>query len=121
MRERGGLHFNVRKTCLTVYEGNGKPVGVEVATSYDPDAEEPTLKYAKPVFSSDTVKEAIERLNDHEIEVLFDNLDYGDKLFDAISERMTANMQQTHGADHVEALFSQAIGQTLEEFDIGEV
>ena len=56
VRERGGLHYNVRNCCATVCGEDGKPMGVEVLTCYDDSEEEEDddennnqkLRYEKP-------------------------------------------------------------------------
>ena len=117
VRERNGLHCNVRKTCVTIYNDNSEPVGVEMAASYDPDTPEPQLRYAKPPLPWNTVKDTIGQLNNHEIDVMFDQFDYTDPWFDPVSDRVNQNMFESLGEEGYNSMISQVIEDTLAEMD----
>ena len=77
---------------------SGKPVGVEVLTSFDPDAPEDDgsntpMRYEKPTMTEEEIKDNVCRMSENELRCLFENLpedgDYSE-LNETIGEALFA-------------------------------
>ena len=76
VRERGGLHHNVRHCCVTVCDRDGVPTGVEVVTIPDnEDDNQPRrqLKYPVPDVSAG-LSETLKKMTTSEISTIFEGL-----------------------------------------------
>jgi hypothetical protein len=94
VRERGGLHCNVRKCCVTVCDNNGNSVGVEVVSAIDPDETESNesrqLRYNPPDLNP-TLESNLSAMEVSELECMFYNLppthEWHDMVAKALLER----------------------------------
>ena len=97
VRERGGLHYNVRNCCATVCGEDGKPMGVEVLTCYDNSEEEEDddennnqkLRYEKPNVE-EVVKENLQRMTSSEVYTLFHELPQEHPWFNDVMDAFLA-------------------------------
>lgn len=74
VRERNGLHYNVRKCCFTVCGDSGNPTGVELMESIEPSegGGEEKLLYSKPTFRDEhMLRETIALMTPAEIRTLY--------------------------------------------------
>ena len=86
VRERSGLHCNVRNCCVTVCGEDGKPTGVEVVNAYDgidDDVIWQRLRYEPPDVEP-SFAENLARMTPEEIECLFNGLDRDHPWFNAV-------------------------------------
>ena len=97
VRERGGLHYNIRNCCATVCGEDGKPMGVEVLTCYDDSEEEEDydennnqkLRYEKPNVE-EVVTENLQRMTSSEVYTLFHELPQEHPWFNDVMDAFLA-------------------------------
>ena len=90
IREKGGLHMNVRKCCFTACNDDGTPKGVEVVIAYDPESESDNgdnmarLRYDQPNVKDD-LESNLRRMKHSEINLLFNQLPSNHVWFDTLA------------------------------------
>ena len=95
VRERGGLHCNIRNCCVTVCNQEGKPIGVEVALSYDIEeddelTQQQQLRYKQPTINQLNLEENLQRMTADELEVLFNGISVTHPWFNSIVDAFSA-------------------------------
>ena len=93
VRERNGLHFNVRNCCVTECSSNGTPMGVEVVESIEQNesGREEKLQYDKPTFSDDNMlQEIVGKMTPGEIRALYHGLPSSNPMFENVLDAFAA-------------------------------
>ncbi len=85
VREKGGLHCQVRNCCMTVCDNNGKPIGVEMVSCFDSEEDDtdapvvtaiPQLRYKQPDVERD-LEQKLMRMTASELECMFEEMPVG--------------------------------------------
>ena len=96
VRERGGLHCNVRNCCVTVCNQEGKPIGLKMALSYDIEEDDELtqqqqqLRYKQSTINQSNLEEHLQRMTADKLEVLFNGIPITHPWFNSIVDAFSA-------------------------------
>ncbi len=96
VRERSGHHCNVRKCCVTICVEDDNPIGVEVVLSYEEEEDRAEsvdgqrLRYNQPDLGH-TLEENIARMEESELECLFEGLSSDHKWFEQVAREFSSH------------------------------
>jgi len=95
VKERGGLHCNVRNCCVTACGNEGRPTGVEVVSSYMEsnleEEQQQTLKCSPPELLEEDRRANLAKMPPAEAECLFHHVSVTSPVHECVQDQFIAN------------------------------